>query len=78
MVSLKSRLDALEKTGRKDGRCHCPDESVKIVHGEEPVSERCPLCGRERYVIRIVRTPARGEEGDAHTTTIGGIDYEDI
>jgi len=60
----------------KDGRCHCRDESVKIVHGEEPASERCPICGRPRYIIRIVRR----EAGPALPAdlVIRGIDLDDF
>ncbi len=54
-MSIKSRLDALERHKALTGMCDCPGQNPVILYGEEESApERCPKCGRERLRFRIV------------------------
>lgn len=63
---LRMRVGTLEKSVRKEGACKVCDGKtrVKLLLGEdEPLPEPCRRCGREWYVVRIIRgTPPEGWE----------------
>lgn len=55
---LNMRVGTLEKRVRKEGACKvCGGKTrVKVLIGEEgPLPEPCRRCGREWYVVRIIR-----------------------
>jgi hypothetical protein len=61
------RVGTLEKRVRKEGACKAfgGKTRVKVLIGEEePLPEPCRRCGRDWYVIRIIRgTPPEGWKG---------------
>ena len=69
---LRMRVGSLEKRVRKEGACKvCGGKTrVKVLIGEEePLPEPCRRCGREWYVVRIIRgTPPEGWKGSGKQT----------
>ncbi len=71
---LNMRVGSLEKRVRKEGACRvCGGKTrVKMLIGEEePMPEPCHRCGRDWYVVRIIRgTPPEGwDSGRKHANS---------
>lgn len=67
---LLMRVGTLEKRVRAEGACRvCGGKTrVKLLIGEEePLPEPCPRCGRDWYVVRLIRgTPPEGWKGSGN------------